>query len=581
MKKRIIGILLSLLISNSFGQKAKDFEKQYNEAKSLFENADYQRSFDGFKVLSTPHKNNKFVEVSHYYVGLSAFKMDKLLDARFILGKLEREYPTWKDIDEARYLKLNVLLKEKNLVDGIGILNRIEDKKLLIEAQTMFEYYVTTESWIQLDSLQEANPGNQYLAELTLKTLLKNNTRTDAERMLAMYLVQDYGLDASLLDEIKVQSEKKEEYNVALMVPLFLNNETGARKYYRFYELVEGAKIAVEKLRKEGININLFIFDTEKSVAKVTEILKKEEFGSMDLMIGPVYPKPSAVAMEFSKEKNIACISPRLSKNELIEGNNAGFLWLPSEFNIAHNIYEYSKDSVKAGKVVILYSDSPEDSILANTYELLIKEKDSMNVVKLMVKGDNIKKVGKELYFGKPDEEDEKIIERYKLRKAELSHIVLATKESIVAADLIGVLELNDINVPVFAPAKTLKINLISPDQFNRRNFIFYAPDFKTDGKSQSDFNRTMTTRLNLSPSRKYIHGYLGHDLLCVLGQELYNNGTSVIKEEGDSKMYSCLLTNFRFGEDHTNSYVPLIQFNKELNFNLLNPVVSELYTKQ
>lgn len=576
MKKIIAGILLSLLITNSFGQKAKSFQKQFNEAKTLFEDADYQRSFDAFKFLTTSHKNNKFVEVSHYYVGLSAFKSGKLLDARYILVKLEKEYPEWKDLDEARYLKLNVLLKERNLIDGIEVLAQIEDKKLQVEAQNMFRHYVRTETWIHLDSLQEANPGNQFLAELTLKSLLAQESRSDEEKMLAMYLVQDYGLDESLLQKLKTHTEKKEEYNIALMVPLFLNNEVGARKYYRFYEMVEGAKIAVEKLQKEGIIINLFVFDTEKSEAKVTSLLKRKEFESIDLLIGPVYPNPSAVAMDYSKRNNIACISPRLNEQELIKGNDKGFLWLPSEFNVAQNIYKYSKDKVKSGKVVILYSDAPEDSILANTYEMLINEKDSMYVVKLMVKGDNIKKVAKELYYGEPNEEDELIKEENLARKEKLSHVVLATEESIVAAELIGVLELNNIDVPVFAPAKTLKINLISPDQFNRRNFVFYAPDYIEEGPSQLNFDAVMAKRLNLPPSGKYVHGYLGHDLLCVLGQELYNNGTSLINIDGQSKIYTCLLTNFSIASDHTNSYVPLIQFNDELNFNLLNPVVNE-----
>ncbi len=576
MKKLIVGILLSLLISNSFGQKAKDFQKQYNEAKALYANADYQRSFDGFKFLTTPHKNNEFVEVSHYYVGLSAFKMGKLLDARYILVKLEKEYPNWKDIDEARYLRLDVLLKEQKLVNAIEVLNLIKDKKLLAEAHNLFEYYVTTESWIALDSLQAVNPDDQYLAELTFKLLLAKDSRSDVERMLAMYLVQDYGLDEAQLKGIKVHSEKKEEYNVALMVPLFLNNELGAKKYFRFYEMVEGAKLAVEKLQKEGIKINLFIFDTEKSTTKVSALLNQKEFESIDLLVGPVYPKTSALGMEFSKKNNIACISPRLTDKELIEDNQNGYLWLPSEFNVAHNIYDYAKDSVKAGKVIILYSDTPEDSILANTYEMLIKEKDSMTVVKLMVRGDGIRQVRRELYYGEPNETDEAKKERNSVRRAKLSHIVVATEESIVAADLIGALELNSIDVPVFAPAKTLKINLISPDQFNRRNFIFYAPDYKVDGKQQLVFANDISKRLGLLPSCKYVHGYLGYDLLWVLGQELHKNGTSLVNTEEDSNVYDCLLTTFSFGDDHTNSYVPLIQFNDDLNFNLLNPVVNE-----
>lgn len=576
MRKTGLSILFSLFIVITFGQKSKDFQRQFQEAKSSFQATDYQRSFDLFKALSTPHKNNKYVEISYYYVGLSAFKMNKLLDARYILGKLEKEYPEWKDIDEARYLKFNVLLEERNLLDGLELFNRIEDKRLKSKAEDMLTFYISTKSWMNLDSLQISNPDNQLFAALALNKLLAKEFRTDAEKMLAMYLVQDYGFDQSLLEKLKVHSRKKEAYNVALMLPLFLENEFGARKYYRFYEMVEGAKLAVEKLNESGIKINLFVFDTEKSKAKVTNFLRNEQFKSMDLLIGPVYPEPSAVGLNYAKENNISCLSPRLNDFDLIEGNQKGYLWLPSNFNVAHTIFSYADKNIKKGKVVILYSGTPDDSLLADTYEALIKQKDSMNVVKLIVKGDNIKKVAKEFYYGEPDETNKAKLKMYGKRKAELSHIVLASKESIVAAELIGVLELNNIDVPVFVPGRTLNINLISPDQFLRRNFIFYHSDYKYSGKAQNQFDKTIAKRLNLAPSQKYIHAYLGYDLVAVLGQELYKNGTSLINPEGDQNKYNCLMVNFSFAQDRTNSYVPLIRFDEELNFDLLNPETNE-----
>jgi len=86
----------------------------------------------------------------------------------------------------------------------------------------------------------------------------------------------------------------------------------------RFYQ---GVLMAVDTLKKQGVSIDLHVYDTEKSTEKVRQILNRQEFENMDLVIGPVYNNTFNLAADYALQRHIPIVSPLSAKNSKLKTN--------------------------------------------------------------------------------------------------------------------------------------------------------------------------------------------------------------------------------------------------------------------
>jgi LysM repeat protein/ABC-type branched-subunit amino acid transport system substrate-binding protein len=90
-----------------------------------------------------------------------------------------------------------------------------------------------------------------------------------------------------------------------------------------FLEFYEGAVIAIDSLRRCGMNVELFAFDASTQ-EKVTELLQLQEFFELNLIIGPVHPEIQQSVAAFAAKNRIPMVSP-LSAAGDFEQNNAWY----------------------------------------------------------------------------------------------------------------------------------------------------------------------------------------------------------------------------------------------------------------
>jgi LysM repeat protein len=93
-----------------------------------------------------------------------------------------------------------------------------------------------------------------------------------------------------------------------------------------FLEFYEGFLLAVDTMKQQGLNINLHVFDTDKSADSVKAILEDSIMLTMDLIVGPVYNSTLSVVNEFSKEHNIKLVSPLMASSDEFVANNPNFI---------------------------------------------------------------------------------------------------------------------------------------------------------------------------------------------------------------------------------------------------------------
>lgn len=87
-----------------------------------------------------------------------------------------------------------------------------------------------------------------------------------------------------------------------------------------FLEFYEGALIAVDSLRRKGMNIEILTFDASNQ-HKINQLLSLDEFLELSLIVGPVYPELQQAVASVAAKNRIPMVSPLSSHGE-IEKNN-------------------------------------------------------------------------------------------------------------------------------------------------------------------------------------------------------------------------------------------------------------------
>ena len=127
----------------------------------------------------------------------------------------------------------------------------------------------------------------------------------------------------------------KNEFRIAMLLPLFLNDnfpssapdsaitrDAGGGFRYRsgrFWissrstnaiEFYQGAMLAVDSLKKQGLNAKIDVYDTMRDTERVTQILNNPEIKNADLIVGPFVTELVEHVANFSRENGIYFVSP-------------------------------------------------------------------------------------------------------------------------------------------------------------------------------------------------------------------------------------------------------------------------------
>jgi LysM repeat protein len=126
-------------------------------------------------------------------------------------------------------------------------------------------------------------------------------------------------------------------YKIALILPLYLDeldatdpvrisesskeDDQAYIKPFTFIQFYEGFMLAVDSLKKLGLNAEVFVYDLAENIEKAKQLLRNPEMKQMDLIIGPVFSSSFTIVANFAKEHHINIVNPFTTRSEVIAGN--------------------------------------------------------------------------------------------------------------------------------------------------------------------------------------------------------------------------------------------------------------------
>ncbi len=176
------------------------------------------------------------------------------------------------------------------------------------------------------------------------------------------------------------KSGKKDVYNVGLMAPFMLDKnkttleEQDQKNRLALYEptrqsldFYHGVLMALDSLKKAGLNSNLKIFDVGKDSASLKKIFQTAEFKNLDLLIGPFdWIELTAKA---AKENKIPMLIPVACSNKVLLDNPFAFKAVTTSTVIAEESSKFLINNYKNENIILIDGKGRNDLGVQKAYK--------------------------------------------------------------------------------------------------------------------------------------------------------------------------------------------------------------------
>lgn len=315
---------------------------------------------------------------------------------------------------------------------------------------------------------------------------------------------------------------KKDKYQIALFLPLMLSkNQSYLDKPLKVGEVRElypttkiaagfyhGFMLAADSLAQAGLNVEIFVYDTKKDTNTIATALKKPEFNTMDMIVGPFYPKTINFVARYCKQHSVPMVIPFNSGTKVLYENPNVFKATSSNMTLIDGMMDFIVENYSHYNIAIIKPS------LASDLALYEEAREKFNT-QISVKQNAMNSKIIELSLGNANGRDMNL----KLRKDTVNVIVVPSTNlkfvSGVFTRLNNVLNLNPY-------AKNMKIIVFGLEDWNKYDDLDLKHRMRLHQHYASyryiDYEADKTKKMILSFRKKYgtdpdVYGVQGFDV--------------------------------------------------------------------
>lgn len=164
--------------------------------------------------------------------------------------------------------------------------------------------------------------------------------------------------DAQLFDKNKKESKKFSVIKAAIVLP-FNSDGTGTHdEQVRMVEYYEGFLMAVDSLKQRGVSLDLYTYDSGKTLASLNQILNKPEMKNMDIIFGPAHADQIKPMADFAEKNNIRLVIPFTSKGEEVFNNPFVYQINTPQSYLYSEVYEHYLRKFPNANVIFLDAET-------------------------------------------------------------------------------------------------------------------------------------------------------------------------------------------------------------------------------
>lgn len=556
----IFGFISAFFGDQLWAQSDINFRQQYNRAKALYEQGDYQQAIELFQPISRAERSNPFAPYASYFYAMSAFRQGDTELAKNMFRQIQSKYPRWRQMPEVQYGLANSYYASGDYNQAFKESDELAkepsvDDSIRYDLQRMKRYYLAQASSETLNKLLKDHPDEKAVAEQLVKNITEGVYNEELYRKKDS-LVEAFSIDLSGLGVAsQAASIRKSEYHVAAFLPFLREKLNSANTSNRvgnqfILDLYRGMELAAEDLQQEGINVQLHAYDTEREYDVTQQLLEQEEIEYMDVFLGPLYQGPFRAVSDFVQENQKYMFNPLSTNPQIIGDNRFAYLVKPSTITEAKIAARYAIDSLDATQAVVVTGPNNRDSARVATF---INEFQSA--------------YNSEVHLEVIDEYDEETMELFVEKLQELHDlgetvVYVASNQELVITNTISAVVMSGLPLKVVGNEAWFEFTTISYEQLESLgvylvNSIYL--DYRND--DVQEFRDRFRQTYYQIPSKNV---FLGYDIVYFIGQMLNEYGIYFQEFfEDENPVPSRFFQGYNYFQANDNQYVPIIQFNE------------------
>ncbi len=188
-----------------------------------------------------------------------------------------------------------------------------------------------------------------------------------------------YNYFETLVQDLPVQTAPQ-RHKIAVFAPLYLDSAFDATLSYRHgnsfpkyinpgLEFYEGAELAIDSLEKEGIPLEIFVYDSRSTASSVATVIRQGKLEDMQLIIGHVNSSEARAIANVAARKNIPFINVNYP-NDAGVTNNPNYVILNSTLQThCAAIYRFIQTHYALSEVVMFLKKGQQEETLKNYFE--------------------------------------------------------------------------------------------------------------------------------------------------------------------------------------------------------------------
>lgn len=154
----------------------------------------------------------------------------------------------------------------------------------------------------------------------------------------------------------RVEDSKKEIKTIkaAVLLPFMAGTSANMEEQIRMVEYYEGFLMAVDSLKKEGVSVDLYTYDTKGKEATLNNILARKEIKNMDIIFGPARSQDIDALATFADKNNIRLVIPFAPKVDQVFKNPHIYQVNTPQSYLYSEVYEHFNRKFSGCNVIFL-----------------------------------------------------------------------------------------------------------------------------------------------------------------------------------------------------------------------------------
>lgn len=157
--------------------------------------------------------------------------------------------------------------------------------------------------------------------------------------------------DSELFNENRKQPERYATIRAAVILPFLDVAKSEAARMVEYYE---GFLIAVDSLKRSGVSIDLYTYNSGAESASLNAILGKSELKEMDIIFGPLHQQHIRPLADFAKKNGIRLVIPFTSKDNTVYQNASVYQINTPQSYLYSEVYDHFLRQFPRANVVFI-----------------------------------------------------------------------------------------------------------------------------------------------------------------------------------------------------------------------------------